>query len=220
MGLKLKSLWLGALILAVVSAAFATGTAHAAGTDTAHAPHKTTPSALVMPIIAVGSLARTGQRVTSKPAPSCISSPQSRAVCPPQTDACLYTTFYNVAVQNSNEVLWQGQVTNQCGDTVNNVEVQMTTFIDNCSGATSVPGIGSAVINTMANNQQVRFSFDARYGCEICDNGKPILWPPFQVSAYLNASGHEANGNYTNGPQSQTRYVNLANSPAMQFPCP
>ncbi len=150
---------------------------------------------------------------------SCPSAPSASRVQPD----CLYSYcpsgIINAKQYNSNEAIFYGTVTNDCGVNLIGGQVKIVANIY-CPGANNIAGPATVTgyIGNWTNGVTYSYSLGVIGQCEYCDGGVATDFPPFTLFANLIPSGYASGNSYVNDPADQTN-IGLPNSSNYVFPC-
>jgi hypothetical protein len=150
---------------------------------------------------------------------SCPSAPSTSRMQP----ECLYSYcpsgIINAKQYNSNEAIFYGTVTNDCGVDLIGGQVKIVANIY-CPGANNIAGPATATgfIGNWANGVTYSYSLGVVGRCEYCDGGVATDFPPFTLFANLIPSGYASGNSFVNDPADQDS-IGLPNSSNYVFPC-
>lgn len=132
---------------------------------------------------------------------------------------CLEVDISSLSAIDTNSVQPQGLIVNNCGFTVSNGRLHIDGYAV-CDGVSS-NGADTTTFPPLPNGQYQPFTGTITSVCEVCQDGKAVAFPPFEVYAYADASGVGPNntpvedtGTAEQGP------TDLTNSPSYSVPCP
>lgn len=138
-------------------------------------------------------------------------------VYPP--DRCLVVTLSSADAVNSNEVAPKGSVYNNCGFTVTSGRIDLYAYTQ-CPGTVAQNTEDYTNMSTLYVHSTVSFQGQLAGYCEVCQNGVPVLWPPFSIVTQIDASGYGPNHITVEDTDTAEKITSLQNSPAYSFPCP
>jgi hypothetical protein len=120
---------------------------------------------------------------------------------------------------NTNEAIFSGTVTNNCGFELTGGVLTVDVNIY-CPGAITGGGASATSgIGTWPNGVTHSYSYGVVGQCEVCENGVPTFFPQFDLIGELIVYGRNSGNLWINDP-ADTSDITMANSAAYAFPCP
>lgn len=136
-----------------------------------------------------------------------------------QPDPCIAIFIYHAFANNSNEGEVNGNITNDCPFTLASGRTDYFFYMQGCPG---VGRNGETYSNFRIIDRGTALYFDVSFTgeCEVCENGKPVDWPPFSVFIQIDASGTGISGQRAVDTGTAEATAHFSNSSAYSFPCP